>query len=104
VTLFGLANILLASVLLSVAFFTPGALAAAWGLHTAWNGGLALADAPVSGLRFDLPLIDFAPGAREWLAGGTFGPEGGVAATVAMGGALAWLARRHRSLRSAVAG
>jgi hypothetical protein len=97
VTPFGLANIVLASLVLSAAFFTPGALPAAWGLHAAWNGGLTLVDAPVSGIRFDVPAIDFSPGARDWLTGGSFGPEGGAAATVALGGALAWLAGRLRA-------
>lgn len=97
VTALGLANILLASLVLSAAFFTPGALPAAWGLHAAWNGGLALADAPVSGIRFDAPAIDYAPGSRDWLTGGSFGPEGGAAATVVLAGALVWLVARLRA-------
>lgn len=99
VSALGLANILLASLVLSAAFFTPGALPAAWGLHAAWNGGLALADAPVSGIRFDAPAVDFVPGSRDWLTGGAFGPEGGAAATVALGGALVWLVGSLRRAR-----
>lgn len=100
----GLVNIGLASLVLSAAFFTPGGLAAAWGVHWGWNAGLALlADAPVSGIRFELPTLEFSPGGPPWLTGGGFGPEGGLAATLAMIPALAWLVRinaRSREDRS----
>jgi membrane protease YdiL (CAAX protease family) len=91
----GLVNIGLASLLLCAAFFAPGGLATAVGLHLGWNAALVLgADAPVSGLRFGLPALEFAPGPWAWWTGGAFGPEGGVAATLVLGGALAWWARR----------
>jgi len=87
----GLANIGLASLLLSAAFFARGGLATAVGLHLGWNAGLVLgADAPVSGLRFGLPALEFTPGPRPWWTGGTFGPEGGLAATLVLGAALGW--------------
>ncbi|HXV86260.1 MAG TPA: type II CAAX endopeptidase family protein [Gemmatimonadales bacterium] len=92
----GLVNILLASVVLSAAFFARGALAGAWGLHASWNGGLVVADAPVSGVAFNLPGLDFGGGA-VWVTGGRFGPEGGMAATAALVGGLAWLMRQHRA-------
>lgn len=91
----GLANIGLASLLLSAAFFSAGGLATAFGLHLGWNAGLGLgADAPVSGLRFGLPALEFVPGAHAWWTGGGFGPEGGVAATLVLGAALGWWLRR----------
>lgn len=90
-----LVNIGLASLLLSAVFFSTGGLPAAVGLHFGWNGGLALAaDAPVSGLRFGLPALEYAPGSRAWWTGGEFGPEGGVAAALVFVGALAWWWRR----------
>jgi len=90
----GLANIALAALLLSVAFFTPGGLATAFGLHLGWNAGLVFAaDAPVSGLRFRLPALEFLPGPRTWWTGGWFGPEGGLAATLVLGAGLAWWMR-----------
>ncbi len=90
----GLVNIGLASLVLSAAFFTPGGLATAWGVHWGWNAGLGLmADAPVSGIRFEVPVLEFFPGGPTWLTGGAFGPEGGLAATLAMIPALAWLVR-----------
>lgn len=97
VTVFGLVNVGLASLALSAAFFTRSGLPAAWGLHFGWNGGLAIgADAPVSGVPFDVPLLDFAPGSREWISGGAFGPEGGVVASLAMVAGLAWFVRMAR--------
>ncbi len=91
----GLTNIALASLVLSAAFFTPGGLPVAWGVHVGWNSGLSLgADAPVSGLSFGLPALDFAAGGPRWLTGGSFGPEGGLVATAVMGFALIVLARR----------
>lgn len=94
----GLVNIGLASLLLCAAFFAPGGLATAVGLHLGWNAALALgADAPVSGLRFGLPALEFAPGPRPWWTGGGFGPEGGLAATLVLGGALAWWVRQGTS-------
>jgi len=93
----GLANIALAALLLSAAFFSSGGLAAAFGLHFGWNAGLVFgADAPVSGLRFGLPALEFVPGPRGWWTGGGFGPEGGLAATIVLGGALWWWFRKVR--------
>lgn len=95
VSALGLVNIGLASLVLSAAFFTPGALPAAWGVHFGWNGGLALgADAPVSGIALGLPVLEFDTGTVSWVTGGPFGPEGGIAASIALGGALIWFGRR----------
>ncbi len=94
VSTMGLVNIGLASLVLSAAFFTPGGLPAAWGVHFGWNGGLGLgADAPVSGIAFRLPTLEFVTGEPTWVTGGSFGPEGGLASTAAMGVALIWLGR-----------
>lgn len=95
VSAFGIVNIGLAGLVMSAAFFTPGGLPAAWGVHLGWNAGLiVVADAPVSGIGFDVPLLEFAPGGPNWITGGAFGPEGGLSATVVMVAALVWLARR----------
>lgn len=94
VSALGVVNIGIASLLLSVVFFLRGGLAAAWGLHVGWNAGLVLgADAPVSGLAFRVPAVAYDPGPREWLTGGPFGPEGGLAATAVLGLATAWWGR-----------
>ena len=83
-TALGLVNIALAGVFLGVAFYAPGGIWTAWGAHLGWNVTLAALDAPVSGLPFRIPLIDYSPGGPAWLTGGPFGPEGGMLATAAM--------------------
>lgn len=94
------ANIALAGVFLAVAFYAPGGMWTAWGAHLGWNGMLAALDAPVSGLPFLIPLIDYDPDGPAWLTGGSFGPEGGLFATVALAGAIALTARWAREYRT----
>ncbi|MGE0442564.1 MAG: lysostaphin resistance A-like protein [Gemmatimonadales bacterium] len=91
VTPLGLGNIALAGVFLGLTFFARGGIATATGAHLGWNLLLAALAAPVSGLPFDIPWIDFHPGRPAWFTGGGFGPEGGILATVALsiGSALA---------------
>jgi membrane protease YdiL (CAAX protease family) len=91
-TLFGLVNIALAGIWLSVAFFSPGGMSLAWGLHLGWNATLALAfDAPVSGLVLHVPGPEYTVGRWAWFDGGRFGPEGGLVATIAMLAGTAFL-------------
>jgi len=84
VTALGLGNIALAGVLLGLAFYAPGGIWTATGVHLGWNALLACLDTPVSGVPFRIPLLDYRPGGPAWLTGGGFGPEGGLAATLAM--------------------
>jgi membrane protease YdiL (CAAX protease family) len=81
VTFQALGNITLAGILLSLAFYSPGGMWAAFGAHVGWNLTLALLGAPVSGLPFDIPLVDYTMGGPGWLTGGAFGPEGGLLST-----------------------
>ena len=97
VTPLGLANIALAGVWLALAFFAPGGIWTAFGAHLGWNGTLAALDAPVSGLPFRIPWIDFAPGGPAWVTGGLFGPEGGIVATLTIAVASAVLLIKGRS-------
>jgi len=80
-TVLSLLNIGLASGLLGVAFYSPGGLWTSFGTHLGWNATLAALGAPVSGLSFPMPWLDYRPGRPSWLTGGAFGPEGGVLAT-----------------------
>jgi membrane protease YdiL (CAAX protease family) len=80
----GLGNIALAGVFLGLAFYAPGGIWTAFGAHLGWNSLLACLDTPVSGVPFDIPLLDYNAGNPAWLTGGTFGPEGGLAATIAL--------------------
>ena len=82
VTALGIVNVGLAGVFLGATFYMPGGLWTATAAHFAWNMSLATLAAPVSGLPFLLPGIDYLPGSPRWLSGGTFGPEGGLLATI----------------------
>ena len=95
---FALVNIFLAGVVLAVAVVRTGALWLATGVHLGWNWVMSgLLDLPVSGLQgLDVPLYDAAVTGPRWLTGGGFGPEGGLAGTLAAGLALVlvlWLTR-----------
>jgi len=92
VTLLGLVNVALASLALSAVYFKFGGLPAAWGMHFAWNAGLGVGvDAPVSGIAFRLPGIDYSADGASWVTGGLFGPEGGAIGTAVMGAVVVWL-------------
>jgi hypothetical protein len=82
VTELAVANVALAGVFLSAAFWLPGGIWSATGVHLGWNITLAAFGAPVSGIPFVLPMLDYTTGGPDWLTGGNFGPEGGVIATV----------------------
>ena len=100
VTALGVVNIVAAGVFLGLAFYAPGGIWTAFGAHLGWNGTLAALDAPVSGLPFQIPMIDYEPGGPQWLTGGAFGPEGGLTATVAIALASALTARRLEGRRA----
>ncbi|MGE0555480.1 MAG: lysostaphin resistance A-like protein [Gemmatimonadales bacterium] len=93
VTPLAMGNIGLAGLFLGLTFFARGGLWTATGAHLGWNLMLAALGAPVSGLPFEVPGIDFAPGQPAWLTGGNFGPEGGLVATVALALGIALAAR-----------
>jgi uncharacterized protein len=96
VTPLGIGNIALAGIFLGLAFYAPGGLWTAFGAHLGWNSTLAALDAPVSGLPFAIPLLDYSAGDPAWLSGGRFGPEGGLMGTVAITAALLWTWRWAR--------
>lgn len=91
-----LINIALAGLFLGAVFYLPGGIWTAFGAHLGWNATLAASDAPVSGLSFHLPWINYLPGGPDWVTGGAFGPEGGVVTTLAMGAGMIWVIRRLR--------
>ena len=89
-------NVALAGILLSLAFYSPGGMWTAFGAHLGWNATLAALGAPVSGLPFDIPYIDYTMGGPPWLTGGRFGPEGGLLGTIAITAAIFVAARWAR--------
>ncbi len=86
-------NIVLAGIFLSLGFFSAGGIWTAFGAHLGWNATLATLAAPVSGLPFDIPYIDYHMGGPAWLTGGAFGPEGGLLATGVLAAAAVLVAR-----------
>ena len=66
-------NIVLAGIFLSARLLQRGRMWTAFGAHLGWNATLAALAAPVSGLPFDIPYIDYHMGGPAWLTGGAFG-------------------------------
>ena len=81
----GVANVVLAGLFLGTAFYCPGGIWTAFAAHLGWNVTLAVSGAALSGVPFDIPAVDYLPGGPGWLTGGSFGPEGGLLATLALG-------------------
>jgi membrane protease YdiL (CAAX protease family) len=101
-TVFSTVNVALAAIWLSVAFFSAGGMALAWGAHFGWNAGLAiLFDAPVSGYAFQVPVVEYASGSHAWLDGGAFGPEGGLVSTISLFAGTVYLLTRKRAFEDA---
>jgi membrane protease YdiL (CAAX protease family) len=100
----GLLNLLLSGVFLAILALQQGNLWVVFGWHTTWNWVQGpLLGLPVSGDAswaahsfLDLAAADAAP---AWLAGGSFGPEGGLAVTTVLAlGTLALLLGHRRRL------
>jgi len=80
-----LANIFAAGVMLGWAYLRTRSLWFATAVHLGWNWAMsAVLQFPVSGLPRDVPLFDEVSIGPRWFTGGDFGPEGGVAATLAI--------------------
>jgi membrane protease YdiL (CAAX protease family) len=91
---FGVFNTTIIGVILCVLFFRTGSLWMPIGFHTAWNFSLGyLYSLPVSGIPLYgiLRVVEVDPDSR--LTGGSYGPEAGLACTLALavwGGWLIW--------------
>lgn len=84
VSFFGLVNVGLAGVWLSIAYIKTQSLWLPIGLHFSWNFFQGFVySLPVSGTTSEKEQIGRAiVTGPEWFTGGTFGPEGGLAATI----------------------
>jgi membrane protease YdiL (CAAX protease family) len=97
VTVESFINVTLAGVFLAAVRLAFDSLYAAWAAHAAWNWIMAVPfHASVSGLVFDAPDYRTVSSGPAWATGGTWGPEGGVAAAVGMLVGLAYLYRSRR--------
>ncbi|MBW3573057.1 MAG: CPBP family intramembrane metalloprotease, partial [Gemmatimonadetes bacterium] len=97
VTPLALANIFLAGVMLAVAYLRTRSLWFATAVHLGWNWAMAsLLDFPVSGIVMDMPLYTGREAGPDWLTGGAFGPEAGLAATLTIVLGTAWMWRTRR--------
>ncbi len=99
-TLLAAVNIGIAGLVFCVAYAKTGRLWLPLGIHSGWNfAQLTLAGYPVSGLVDPERMLCTATvTGPEWWTGGTFGPEGGSAATVALIG-CAWFVLRAARFR-----
>lgn len=80
-----LVNIFAAGVMLGWAYLRTRSLWFCTAVHLGWNWTMsAVMDFPVSGLVRDTPLYDEVSTGPRWFTGGGFGPEGGIAATLAI--------------------
>ncbi|MCK4408829.1 MAG: CPBP family intramembrane metalloprotease [Candidatus Eisenbacteria sp.] len=89
---FGIFNTVGIGAILCVLYFRTGSLWMPIGFHTAWNFSLGyLYSLPVSGIPLYgvLNVVEIEPGSR--LTGGSYGPEAGLACTVALAIWGAWL-------------
>ena len=111
VTWVALANIFLAGIMLAVAYLRTRSLWFATAVHLGWNWTMAsLLDFPVSGLVRDMPLYTARETGPDWVTGGSFGPEAGIAASLAIALGTVWMWRtrflgespRMRALRPLV--
>lgn len=83
-------NVMLAGVALGLVRLYTDSLPAAWIAHLAWNWMMAaVLHVPVSGLPIATPGYRAVTTGPEWFAGGAWGPEGGLAATIVLLGAIA---------------
>jgi membrane protease YdiL (CAAX protease family) len=86
-------NIFLAGIFFSLCYIRTGSLWLPIAAHAAWNLALAqILGTPVSGLEFGGSLLNTGRNGAAFWTGGAFGPEGGIAATVALlaGGIVLW--------------
>jgi membrane protease YdiL (CAAX protease family) len=87
----------LAGVFLAMVRFAFDSLYAAWAAHAGWNWVMAVPlHAPVSGTRLEAPDYQAVSAGPDWISGGAWGPEGGLAAALGMLAAMAYLYARQR--------
>jgi membrane protease YdiL (CAAX protease family) len=86
ISISGVVNIALAGMWLSIAYLKTRTLWLPFGLHFSWNlCQTTVFSLPTSGIRMeDRMLFSATQQGPDWVTGGSFGPEGGVLATIAI--------------------
>ena len=88
--------VMMAGFFLGSIFLATRSLYAATVAHFVWNWFMAAGlHAPVSGLPVSTPDYRVVDAGPDWLTGGRWGPEGGLAAAVGMFIVLIYLQARH---------
>ena len=79
-------NVVLAGVLFAIAYIKTRSLWLPFGIHWSWNFcQTTLYGLPTSGIAgTSRALVVSEPNGPVWITGGSFGPEGGILATVAL--------------------
>jgi hypothetical protein len=89
--------VIVAGVFLGGVLMATGSLWAAWAAHFGWNWTMAaIFHMQVSGGGFPTPDYRVVEVGPDWLTGGGWGPEGGLAALVGMTTAMLYLRERAR--------
>jgi membrane protease YdiL (CAAX protease family) len=89
---------MLAGFFLGSIFLATRSLYAATAAHFIWNWFMAAGlHTPVSGLPVSTPGYRVTDAGPDWLTGGSWGPEGGLAAAVGMFSILIYLHGRYLS-------
>lgn len=93
--------VIVAGVFLGGILLAARSLWAAWAAHFAWNWTMAaIFHMEVSGGGFPTPDYRVVEVGPDWLTGGGWGPEGGVAALAGMTTAMLYLRLRARRART----
>lgn len=88
--------VIVAGFFLGAIVIVTDSLYAAWAAHFAWNWTMAAAlHTAVSGLGLATPNYRVVDSGPDWLTGGAWGPEGGVAAGLGMFAFLFYMFGRH---------
>jgi hypothetical protein len=84
-----IALVALAGVWLSTIVVLTRSLWAATAAHFAWNWAMgAVLHSPISGIAIPVSEYTTVSTGPDWLTGGAWGPEGGVAAALGMGAGI----------------
>jgi hypothetical protein len=92
VTIIGIVNIFLASIMLTVLYFQTRRLWLPNAVHVSWNFSQSwLLGFDVSGIKIDDQLIIMTPTGADLITGGEFGLEGSILSTILFVVVIVWL-------------